>query len=100
MKNLHLAGRSGWLFLFLGILIWAFPTSGWCQGSLGGLTGRITDPSGAVVPEVSIKATNLDTGAELSVVSTTDGAYFAPNLPPGRYRVTVSKSGFKTITQE
>ena len=100
MKNLYIAGRLGLLCLLLGILICVIPIPGWCQGSLGGLTGHITDPSGAVVPEVSIKATNLDTGAELSVVSTTDGTYFAPSLAPGRYRVTVSKSGFKTITQE
>ena len=100
MKDFHIAGRLGLSFLLLGALIWAFPAWSWGQGSLGGLTGLVTDPSGAVVPEVSIRAKNLDTGAELSVVSTTDGTYFAPSLAPGRYRVTVSKSGFKTITQE
>ena len=100
MKDLRITGRLGLWFLLLGALSWVFPASGWCQGSLGGLTGHVADPSGAAVPEVSVKVTNLDTGEERSVVSTTDGTYLAASLAPGRYRVTVSKSGFKTISKE
>jgi len=100
MKATHATGRLGLWPMLLVILVWSFPTLGWCQGSLGGLTGHITDPSGAAVPEVTVRATNLDTGTERSVATTTDGTYLAPSLAPGRYRVTVTKSGFKTITEE
>jgi hypothetical protein len=69
------------------------------QGSLGGLNGRIADPTGAGVPAADIRITNIDTSAEVRV-SSSDGAYLASSLPPGRYRVTTSKQSLKTIVQE
>ncbi len=80
-------------------LLLAFAALGWAQGSLGGLTGVITDPTGAAVPDASLRIANTDTGAEVSVQSTSDGAYFASGLAPGRYRITVTKPGFKTISE-
>jgi len=61
----------------------------WCQSNLGGLTGRIADSTGAGVPTVALKITNIDTAAEVRISSSSDGAYLAGNLPPGRYRVAV-----------
>lgn len=72
----------------------------WCQGNLGGLTGRVADSTGAGVPIVSLKITNLATAAEVRISSSSDGDYLAPNLPPGQYRVAASKEGFKTTVQE
>src|SRR5260370_16008752 len=72
----------------------------WCQGNMGGLTGRIADSTGAGVPAVALKIINIDTAAEVRILSSSDGAYLAPNLQPGRYRVTVTKEGFKTTVQE
>ncbi|HWB95219.1 MAG TPA: carboxypeptidase-like regulatory domain-containing protein [Bryobacteraceae bacterium] len=72
----------------------------WCQGNLGGLTGRVADTSGAGVPAAVVRITNLDTAAEVQVLSSSDGAFLASNLPPGRYRAAVSKEGFKTTIQE
>ncbi len=60
------------------------------QGSLGGLTGRITDSSGASVPDVSIQIRNLQTGQEIGAGSSSDGSFLASNLTPGPYRITVS----------
>src|SRR5262249_25528845 len=67
---------------------------------LGGLTGRIADSTGAGVPGVALKITNIDTAAQVNILSSSDGGYLAGNLPPGRYRVSVSKPGFKTTIQE
>ena len=72
----------------------------WAQGNLGGLTGHITDPSGAVIPDAALKLTNMDTSVEYPTVSTSEGIYLVAALPPGRYRVSVSKPGFKTFNQE
>src|SRR5919201_5457321 len=72
----------------------------WGQGSFGGLTGNITDPSGAVIPDASIKAVNLNTAATYSGNSTAEGVYLIAGLPPGKYRVSVTKTGFKTTTRE
>ena len=70
------------------------------QGSLGGLTGRVTDVSGATIPEVAIQLRNVDTGTEFRSATSSDGAFLANSLPPGRYRVSVSKTGFRTAVRE
>ena len=100
MQDYRASRRLALRPLFLTVLICGFSMPTWCQGNLGGLTGHVIDPTRAIAPDVSVKVTNLDTGEERSVVSTSDGAYLAAGLAPGRYRVTVSKAGFKTLIQE
>ncbi|MBI3680542.1 MAG: TonB-dependent receptor [Acidobacteria bacterium] len=63
------------------------------------LTGRITDPSGAVIPQARVAVRSLDTGISTNVESTAEGYYTIPALPPGRYEVTISKEGFSTVKQ-
>lgn len=59
------------------------------------LSGRITDPQGAVVPNVKVIASHVDTGAKFETVSGNDGLYTIPFLPPAAYRVTAEVQGFK-----
>ncbi|MFP5209447.1 MAG: carboxypeptidase regulatory-like domain-containing protein [Acidobacteriota bacterium] len=59
------------------------------------LTGRVTDPTGAILPNARIVITNTETGAKTIVKSNSAGVYAAPFLAPGRYEVAVSLSGFK-----
>jgi hypothetical protein len=82
------------------ILILAFSEALWSQGSLGGLTGVISDPTGAAVPGAVLKITNLETSSELIIRSGSEGTYSASSLAPGRYRLTANAPGFKTLTQE
>src|SRR5579883_650528 len=89
-----------WKRVFVVFLILGCATPGWPQGSLGGLTGAVSDPTGAAVPGAAVRITNLETGAEVMVQSSSEGAYQASALPPGRYRLTASKPGFKTVSQE
>jgi len=64
------------------------------QGQLGALTGSVLDPSGAVVPEAALKITNVNTGVNWSIKSSSAGYYRLP-VPPGTYRVEAEKEGFK-----
>jgi hypothetical protein len=65
----------------------------------GDLTGTVTDPSGAVVPNATITVTNNQTGATRTGTSTSSGAYRFSLLPPGSYKISASASGFsKTET--
>jgi hypothetical protein len=68
------------------------------QSELATVFGRVTDQSGAVVPEAEVEIKNVETG--LSVVRTTnsDGLYSLPSLHPGHYLISIRKPGFKTVT--
>ncbi|MCL6507483.1 MAG: carboxypeptidase regulatory-like domain-containing protein, partial [Bryobacteraceae bacterium] len=63
------------------------------------LTGRILDPSGAVVPQARVAARNVETGVVSITETTLEGYYTVPALPPGRYELTVSKPGFVPVRQ-
>lgn len=70
--------------------------TGFAQERFGELTGAATDPSGAVLPNVSVKVTNR---TSLRVVETTTnaaGEYTVRNLDPGRYSVRFELKGFTT----
>ena len=63
------------------------------------LNGRVTDESGAVLPGVTVTATQTDTGFTRSVVTDGNGTYVMPNLPTGPYRLEVMLQGFRTYVQ-
>ena len=61
----------------------------------GSLVGTVTDPSGAVIPGAQIIATNGATGQAITVISNAQGYYQVPLLPPGTYRVAVTRNAFQ-----
>ena len=67
------------------------------QQTLGAITGTVTDPSGAVVSDATVKAVNIATNLEVAA-HTKSGSFVIPDLPAGTYQVTVTKDGFKTET--
>src|SRR6188474_2318571 len=70
----------------------------WAQATAE-LNGRVTDESGAVLPGVTVTATQTDTGFTRSAVTDGNGAYVMPNLPTGPYRLEVMLQGFRTYVQ-
>ena len=62
------------------------------------LTGTITDSTGAVVPGASIEVVSQETGLRRSGQTAENGSYTFSQLPIGTYTVTVSCSGFRTVT--
>src|ERR1700683_4963593 len=68
------------------------------QQTLGAVTGTVTDPSGAVVSDATVKAVNIATNLEVVAKTKSNGSFVIPDLPAGTYRVTVTKDGFKTET--
>src|SRR6516165_1195129 len=63
------------------------------------LTGRVIDPSGAVIAGVKVEATNVETNVTYPGETNDEGLYNIPNLPPGTYRVIVQKFEFQTIVK-
>jgi len=74
------------------LLLLPRPTA--AQERFGGLTGTVTDTSGAVLPGTTVTITNTSTNAPRAVVTNSDGSYIVSDLEPGRYAVTVELSGF------
>src|ERR1700680_1756058 len=63
------------------------------------LSGTVTDPSGAVVPQATITIKNVATGITRSNTTSTAGFYSAPNLLPGVYEVKAEAQGFSSKIQ-
>jgi hypothetical protein len=70
----------------------------WAQATAQ-MSGRVTDESGAVLPGVTVTATQADTGFTRTVVTDETGSYVMPNLPTGPYRLEASLQGFRTYAQ-
>ena len=77
------------LFLSSGGAVYA-------QRDTGTIVGTVTDPSGAVVPGVSVTIRNVETNAMFSTVSDATGNYAAPLLKPGPYEVAPSFRGSRS----
>lgn len=70
------------------------------QGSaFGTISGRVTDPTDAAIPEAAVTATNAATSARYAATTTADGFYRIPFVPPGKYSVEISHTGFQSSVQ-
>ncbi len=70
------------------------------QNSTGIISGRVTDPSGAVVAGAAIMITQTETNVDYASGTSPEGLFRAPGLPPGTYRVTVNAPGFKKAVRD
>ncbi len=70
----------------------------WAQATAQ-LNGRVTDESDAVLPGVTVTATQTDTGLTRTVVTDQSGAWTMPNVPIGPYRLEIALQGFRTYVQ-
>src|SRR6266700_5790946 len=79
----------------LTLLLWVPSLLAQSAGT-GALTGTLTDPSGAVIPNVTVTLTSTETNQVRTTTSGGDGSYKFSLLSPGNYRVRFSAQGFKT----
>ena len=82
------------------ITVLAFTSSvGWSQQVAAAITGRVTDPSGGVIPNAKVTATDIERGSTFATVSNSEGIYDLPRVPVGTYNVRVEGPGFQTAQQ-
>ncbi len=91
--------RRLWLVL-LAIGLALAPGRAVGQDFRGAMTGRITDKSGAVLPGVTVTATNVATNLGNTTTSNTEGAYAILYLTPGQYTLVAELSGFKKLQRQ
>jgi Carboxypeptidase regulatory-like domain/TonB dependent receptor len=84
------------LALLFSILMFTLPS--YSQQVVGAITGTVTDPTGAAVPDATVKALNVATNLEITAMTKSNGSYVVPELPAGTYKLTISKESFKTET--
>jgi hypothetical protein len=86
--------RLGAFLIAVACLILAV-TPASAQSDRGNITGTVSDPAGAMIPNTPIEAKNIQTGAVYQTVSSTTGNYTLAQLPVGVYQLTATQPGFK-----
>src|SRR6266478_6543916 len=81
-------------------LLFASSSWGQAQSTTGTVQGDVLDEKGGSVPGASVEAKNLDTNYIRTESTDGDGHFAFLNLAPGRYTLTITKSGFTTIVQQ
>jgi hypothetical protein len=102
MRNTQL--REWLWFLILGLMSAVLPIPylfGQATATSGqGLTGSVSDSSGAAIPDADVTIANTATNVEYSARTGGDGYFRFPGLLIGNYRIKVSKAGFETSIRE
>ncbi len=88
----------GYTLLFGAAAVVISPPLSWAQVNTGQITGKITDPSGALVPNGTVTAKNLATNAERTVKASSAGTYLITGLEPATYQVTVTSAAFQPFS--
>lgn len=78
----------------------AIPTSLLAQvAGTAAISGRITDATGAAVPNATVTIRNTATSAAQTVTTDEQGRYTVPDLPIGPYEITAAKTGFQNAVR-
>lgn len=93
-RHLQRLGYASVALLAL-ILLPALPAL--AQTATGDITGRVLDPSGAVVTNATVALRSTDTGLARTAVTNEEGEYTITQLPPGTYEITVTAQGFSKV---
>src|SRR5262252_5693804 len=70
------------------------------QRNTAAVSGIITDPTGAAVPDAQVTALQTSTGTAIKTQSNLNGFYLLPNVPAGSYTLRVERIGFQVYIQE
>jgi len=86
--------------LFIACAWLALGTAAFAQTDTAALSGRVNDPSGAVIVGAEVSVTNIATGNILRTVTNAAGVYNFSALPPGSYTLLVRAQGFQQVKQQ
>src|SRR5437899_3092592 len=87
--------KATFVYVLLGCTLLLLSSPAFGQGNLGAITGTVQDTSGAVVPDLPLTITNVETGVKWTATTSSAG-YYRVAVPPGTYRLEAQEQGFKT----
>src|SRR4029077_2467424 len=91
------------MLVALALILWALvvgtPAAHAQAQTAAEITGRVTDPSKAAIPNAAVTATNSATGAVRKAPNDSQGNYALTELPVGTYSITVEHEGFQQLKQ-
>ena len=89
------------IFSFSSVLLCvALTLPSFAQKFTGDIAGDLTDATGAMLPRATMTAQNLGTGEVRKAITSGSGSYRIPDLTVGKYKVTATAEGFKTLVRE
>src|SRR5437868_5827081 len=84
------------ILLLIAVFMFAISARMFAQSDTSSLSGTVTDPTGAIVPDAKVTIRNTATLAERSISTNESGEFTLTNLAPGDYTARVEKTGFET----
>jgi hypothetical protein len=85
---------------FVCVLLLSAATTLWSQTGAGTLSGRVTNATGAGVPNAAVTVTNVNSNASVKALTGSDGTFSVAGLAPGTYRVDIETAGYKRTSQQ
>ena len=95
-QSVHISASCTIILGALGASLVLAPNVSAQTATSGTILGTVTDPSGALVPRAEVQLVNTETNVTSKQSSNDAGQYVFPNVTPGIYRITVTKTGFRT----
>jgi hypothetical protein len=104
MRSPYLQAGARWIwgsvFCLFVLAAFAFATPAQTQITSGTIQGVVTDETGAVVPGATVEAKNLETNFSRMVVTDSEGRFTLLQMPPGRYTMSITQTGFAPLSVE
>ena len=91
--------KLSWVWIVSMMLLAFLPVSGLAQSFNATISGSVSDPSGASVPDVELTLTAVATGAFAKTTSNSDGLFSFHNLQRGAYELKATAKGFREFVQ-
>jgi hypothetical protein len=91
--------KFGALVVVFVSLMLGLPATSLGQSTNATAMGRVIDPAKSAIVGASIEITNVDTNVKYHGITDSEGRFSVPDLPPGNYRISVAKTGFKSIVK-
>ena len=86
-------------FSNLSVVLFLFASAAFCQSQNANVGGRVTDASGASVPNATVTLSQAERSLQTKVQTDNDGRYDFPNVAPGTYDLSVAAPGFTEYVQ-